>query len=240
MSYLHPNWHLARGIKAITSTRVGGFSTGDFASLNLGMHVNDDPHVVQQNRDHLAQLSQMPAAPVWMNQTHSTKVVELHEQTTEIIEADALVTSVPGVVCSVMTADCLPVLFASADGTKVASAHAGWRGLVGGILENTLQHFSGPVSAWVGPAISLAAFEVGDEVKQQFVSVNSADAIAFHQHKPGKWMADLPLLAKLRLQRAGCVNVELSGLCTYTDTERFFSYRRHSSTGRQSSFIWIE
>ncbi|GAD90194.1 hypothetical protein VHA01S_035_00180 [Vibrio halioticoli NBRC 102217] len=240
MSYLHPNWNVADCVKSISSTRKGGFSVGDFASLNLGMHVNDDPVTVQKNRDHIAQLSNMPSAPVWMNQTHSTTVVELTEPTTETIEADALVTSVPGVVCSVMTADCLPVLFASADGTKVASAHAGWRGLVGGILENTLSHFTGPVVAWIGPAISLHAFEVGDEVREQFIQVNSDDALAFHQHKPGKWMADLPLLAKLRLQRAGCEQVSLSGLCTYQDQERFFSYRRQASTGRQSSFIWIE
>ncbi|OBT07273.1 multi-copper polyphenol oxidoreductase [Vibrio sp. UCD-FRSSP16_10] len=240
MSYLHPNWSVENCVKSISSTRAGGFSTGDFASLNLGMHVNDDPITVQKNRDHLAQLSQMPSSPVWMNQTHSTVVVELTKPTTEVIEADALVTSVPGIVCSVMTADCLPVLFASADGKKVASAHAGWRGLVGGILENTLQHFSGPVTAWVGPAIGVDAFEVGDEVRQQFIDINSDDTVAFYSHKPGKWMADLPLLAKLRLQRAGCESVTLSNLCTYTDEERFFSYRRHSSTGRQSSFIWIE
>ncbi|GAD80752.1 peptidoglycan editing factor PgeF [Vibrio ezurae] len=240
MSYLHPNWNVANCVKSISSTRKGGFSVGDFASLNLGMHVNDDPVTVQKNRDHLAQLSNMPSPPVWMNQTHSTTVVELTEPTTETIEADALVTSVPGVVCSVMTADCLPVLFASADGTQVASAHAGWRGLVGGILENTLSHFAGPVVAWIGPAISLDAFEVGDEVREQFIQINSDDAIAFHQHKPGKWMADLPLLAKLRLQRAGCDHISLSGLCTYQDQERFFSYRRQASTGRQSSFIWIE
>ncbi|ANO32149.1 multi-copper polyphenol oxidoreductase [Vibrio breoganii] len=240
MSYLHPSWDVADRVKSISSTRVGGFSSDDFASLNLGMHVNDDPVIVQRNREHLAELSKMPSPPVWMNQTHSTTVVELTEPTSETIEADALVTSVPGVVCSVMTADCLPVLFASVDGTKVASVHAGWRGLVGGILENTLSHFTSPVIAWVGPAISLDAFEVGDEVRQQFVDSNGGDVIAFHQHKPGKWMADLPLLAKLRLQRAGCHDVTLSGLCTYSDSERFFSYRRQASTGRQSSFIWIE
>lgn len=240
MSFILPKWSLPDNIKAISSTRAGGFSEGDFASLNLGMHVSDDASLVQKNREQLQQASGMPSAPVWMNQTHSTLVAPVSETSEQAIESDALVTSSPNLVLSVMTADCLPVLFASKDGTMVGSAHAGWRGLVGGVLENTLQHFSGEVTAWIGPAISQDAFEVGEEVRQQFVDVNASDAEAFYQHKPGKFMADLPLLAKNRLARMGCHDVTLSGLCTFKDSENFFSYRRHSNTGRQASFIWIE
>ncbi|GAM58820.1 hypothetical protein JCM19231_1199 [Vibrio ishigakensis] len=240
MRFILPKWSLPKNVKAISSTRAGGFSQGDFASLNLGMHVSDDAAVVQKNRDHLQAVSGMPSAPVWMNQTHSTVVASVSESTAVATESDALVTSMPGVVLSVMTADCLPVLFASRDGTQVASAHAGWRGLAGGILENTLEHFSDEVSVWIGPAISIDAFEVGEEVRQQFVDADAGDAVAFHQHKPGKFMADLPLLAKNRLARTGCTDVSLSELCTYKDAENFFSYRRQSNTGRQASFIWIE
>lgn len=240
MSFILPDWMLPNHVKAISSTREGGFSTGDFDSLNLGMHVSDDANLVQRNRDHLQQISHMPSSPIWMNQTHSTTVQEITDYTSIPVEADAIVTSTPGIVCSVMTADCLPVLISSTNGTKVAAVHAGWRGLVGGILENTLQHFQDTVTVWIGPAISADAFEVGDEVRQQFVDIDAQSVSAFSQHRPGKWMADLPLLAKQRLNKAGCNRVILSNLCTYNESERFFSYRRQPSTGRQASFIWIK
>ncbi|WP_261816715.1 peptidoglycan editing factor PgeF [Vibrio gallicus] len=239
MSFIRPKWALPNTVQAVSSTRTGGFSTGDFASLNLGMHVSDDPELVQRNRQHLQQVSNMPSAAIWMNQTHSTVVASVDSPSISAIESDALVTSTPGVVLSVMTADCLPVLFASKNGQQVAATHAGWRGLVGGILENTLECFAQDVTAWIGPAIGVEAFEVGEEVRQQFVDIEPSDAIAFIQHKPGKFMADLPLLAKLRLTRMGCKDVALSNLCTYSNPETFFSYRRQSNTGRQASFIWI-
>jgi YfiH family protein len=240
MSFIRPKWQLPNNVQAISSTREGGFSSGDFHSLNLGMHVADDANLVQRNRDHLQHISHMPSSPIWMNQTHSTVVKEIDTYTSTPVEADAMVTSTPGLVCSVMTADCLPVLIASIDGSKVATVHAGWRGLVGGILENTLEHFQGSVTVWIGPAISVSAFEVGDEVRQQFMDSSARSVSAFSQHKPGKWMADLPLLAKQRLNKLGCNSVILSNLCTFKDSELFFSYRRQSSTGRQASFIWIK
>ncbi|NTU35658.1 peptidoglycan editing factor PgeF, partial [Vibrio diabolicus] len=173
MKTIIPNWRAPKNVKAFASTRIGGFSTGLYQGLNLGTHVGDDLSLVEKNRAWLAQQANMPHAPIWLNQTHSTVVAQANEPTTQVLDADGVFTSSSHVVCSAMTADCLPVLLTNTQGTQVAAVHAGWRGLANGIVENALALFSGEVIAWLGPAIGPEAFEVGEDVLQAFVDVDS-------------------------------------------------------------------
>ncbi|MGR5239046.1 peptidoglycan editing factor PgeF [Vibrio alfacsensis] len=241
MKTIIPNWPAPKNVKAFASTRVGGFSTGPYQGLNLGSHVGDDWSLVEKNRNWLAQQASMPNVPIWLNQTHSTVVAQVHESTSEVLDADGVFTSSSHVICSAMTADCLPVLLTNKQGTQVAAVHAGWRGLANGIIENALERFSGDVMAWLGPAIGPQAFEVGEDVLQAFVDF---DPQAHHAFIPcdieGKWFADMSRLAIQRLNKAGVTQVFDSGLCTYQDKASFYSYRRDGVTGRQATFIWIE
>lgn len=235
-----PNWPAPKCVKAVSSTRFGGVSLAPYAGLNVGAHVGDDLHLVEQNRQRVTQLADMPSAPVWLNQTHSTEVVVLNAPTSKVLDADGAFTTQDGVVCSAMTADCLPILLTNTQGTQVAAVHAGWRGLANGIAENALNHFSGDVMAWLGPAIGPSAFEVGDDVRQAFIEQHPQAHTAFTPGKQsGKWWANMSLLATQRLQRQGVKAIYGGDLCTYQDPERFYSYRRDGVTGRQASFIWI-
>ena len=241
MKPIVPNWPAPKNVKAFASTRVGGFSTAFYQGLNLGAHVGDDLSIVEKNRDWLAQQAKMPSAPIWLNQTHSTVVAQVSDPTTQVLDADGVFTSASQVVCSAMTADCLPVLLTNTQGTQVAAVHAGWRGLANGIVENALELFSGEVMAWLGPAIGPQAFEVGDDVLQAFVDFDSQAHQAFTPRDvEGKWLADMSKLATLRLNKLGIAQVFDSGLCTFQDKEDFYSYRRDGVTGRQATFIWIE
>ncbi|MGY5774260.1 peptidoglycan editing factor PgeF [Vibrio antiquarius] len=241
MKTIIPNWRAPKNVKAFASTRIGGFSTGPYQGLNLGTHVGDDLSLVEKNRALLAQQANMPNAPIWLNQTHSTVVAQANEPTTQVLDADGVFTSSRHVVCSAMTADCLPVLLTNTQGTQVAAVHAGWRGLANGIVENALALFSGEVIAWLGPAIGSQAFEVGEDVLQAFVDFDSQAHQAFTPRDiDGKWFADMSKLATQRLNRAGVTQVFDSGLCTYQDKASFYSYRRDGKTGRQATFIWIE
>ncbi|WP_282150156.1 peptidoglycan editing factor PgeF [Vibrio diabolicus] len=241
MKTIIPNWRAPKNVKAFASTRIGGFSTGLYQGLNLGTHVGDDLSLVEKNRAWLAQQANMPNAPIWLNQTHSTVVAQANEPTTQVLDADGVFTSSSHVVCSAMTADCLPVLLTNTQGTQVAAVHVGWRGLANGIVENALALFSGEVIAWLGPAIGPEAFEVGEDVLQAFVDVDSLAHQAFMPREAkGKWLADMSKLATQRLNRAGVTQVFDSGLCTYQDKASFYSYRRDGKTGRQATFIWIE
>ena len=241
MQVILPNWPASKTIKAFASTRCDGFSRGAYQGLNLGCHVGDDLSIVQKNRDCLIRQTDMPSAPVWLNQTHSTLVVEQSLPTDQVLDADGISTHIPGVVCSVMTADCLPVLLTNVQGTQVSAVHAGWRGLANGIIENAIDQFDGQVMAWIGPAIGPSAFEVGEDVRNAFVSALPAASEAFVlTRKQGKWLANMNLLVQQRLNRAGVEQVYFSNLCTYTDPQRFYSYRRDGVTGRQASFIWID
>ncbi|MGR5132691.1 peptidoglycan editing factor PgeF [Vibrio alfacsensis] len=241
MKTIIPNWSAPKNVKAFASTRVGGFSTGSYQGLNLGAHVGDDWSLVEKNRDWLALQVNMPNAPVWLNQTHSTVVAQINEPTLDVLDADGVFTSSQDVVCSAMTADCLPVLLTNTQGTQVAAVHAGWRGLANGIVENALALFSGEVIAWLGPAIGPQAFEVGEDVLQAFVDFDSQARHAFLPRDiSGKWFADMPKLATQRLNKAGVTQVFDSGLCTFQDSDSFYSYRRDGVTGRQATFIWIE
>ena len=241
MKTIIPNWPAPKNVKAFASTRVGGFSTAPYQGLNLGAHVGDDLSIVEKNRDWLAQEAKMPSAPIWLNQTHSTVVAQVSEPTTQVLDADGVFTSSSQVVCSAMTADCLPVLLTNTQGTQVAAVHAGWRGLANGIVENALELFSGEVMAWLGPAIGPQAFEVGEDVLQAFVDFDSQAHQAFTPRDvEGKWLADMSKLATQRLNKLGIAQVFDSGLCTFQHKEDFYSYRRDGVTGRQATFIWIE
>ena len=238
--WFDPDWPAPASVRALVTTRNGGVSAGPYASLNLGLHVGDAPAAVARNRALLR--DRLPAEPLWLDQVHGTAVGDAGRDTSPV-RADASVATRAGAVCIVMTADCLPVLFCNEQGTVVAAAHAGWRGLAAGVLDAALARMGEPpgcVLAWLGPAIGPRAFEVGDEVRHQFVD---ADALAAGAFRPtgvaGKWTADLFMLARLRLRRLGVERVYGGDVCTYFSPERFFSYRRDGITGRFASAVWL-
>lgn len=247
-----PDWPAPAGVRALCTTRAGGVSAPPFDSLNLGDHVRDDPAAVAANRARLAALT-APARPVFLRQVHGTGVVVLGADTPDGTEADAAVVHTPGVAATIMVADCLPVLFAHASGRAVAAAHAGWRGLHGGVIEATLKalrEVAGPgeVIAWLGPAIGPTAFEVGEEVWEAFVTADRAAVEHFRPHTTrGKWWANLPGLARQRLTAAGLRSVHgndgSAAWCTVSDASRFFSHRRDAarlgSTGRFAACVWL-
>ena len=240
---LVPNWPALPQIGAFCTTRVGGISKAPFDSLNLGRYVNDEPLAVSENRARVRTL--LPAEPVWLKQVHGTRVWDADlAHAAEVIEADAAVTTKSNMVLTVMAADCLPVLISDPEGKVIGAAHAGWRGLVDGVLEQTLAQFPAPnsVMAWLGPAIGPTAFEVGDEVRLAFVVKDAKAGAAFIAvpGKNGKWLADLYQLATLRLAACGITQIYGGGLCTYSDAAQFYSYRRNGQTGRMASCIWID
>ncbi|GAB3243134.1 purine nucleoside phosphorylase YfiH/LACC1 family protein [Chitinimonas naiadis] len=237
---IRPDWPAPEGVQALVTTRLGGVGIGPYASLNLGRHVGDDVATVTANRSLLRQ--DLPAEPAWLEQVHGTAVADVGASGSSLQQADAAVSRVPGAVCVVMTADCLPVFFASEDGKAVGVAHAGWRGLNDGVLEATIARMAGagPLMAWMGPAIGPDAFEVGEEVRAAFLAKDARAEMAFRPGvQAGKWWADIYLLARLRLEAAGLTQIYGGGLCTVTDQTRFFSYRRDKTTGRMASLIWI-
>jgi YfiH family protein len=238
-----PDWRLPSGVKAWQTCRGTGILP--YGGFNLGQHVGDDPDAVAAHRAQLLQIA--PAQPVWLNQVHGTRVLKLPIRDEGSTEADAVMTRVPGEVCAVMTADCLPVLFADKAGRVVGAAHAGWRGLAAGVLEALVDDMTDSVNghpqdllAWLGPAIGPAAFEVGDDVYETFVSLNSSNSLYFSSGKAGKWLADLPAIAAAKLRAIGISSITSSNCCTYTDSERFYSYRRDQVTGRMATMIWIQ
>ena len=239
--WIVPDWPAPARVGSLSTTRLGGVSGGAFASLNLGTHVGDDPAAVAANRDAVGRRT--GARPVWLNQVHGVRVVDAAEADgSHPPEADAAFARRPGVACAVMTADCLPVLFCDDAGTVVAAAHAGWRGLLDGVLEATVAAMGVPgetLMAWLGPAIGPAAFEVGGEVREAFVRRAPQAAAAFRPAPGGKWLADIYLLARQRLAGQGVARVYGGGLCTVSDGERFFSYRRDGQTGRMASLVWL-
>jgi len=240
MEILRPDWEAPAAVGAAATTRSGGVSEGSFASLNLGDHVGDDPAAVAENRRRLTEALDLPGEPAWLAQVHGTRVVAARPGGTSA-EADAAVTREPGVVCAVLTADCLPVLLASRRGDEVAAVHAGWRGLANGVVAAALQAMEtapAELLAWLGPAIAQPAFEVGSEVRERFVERDVVNAAFFAPNDRGRWQADLAGLARRELEAAG-VTVSGGGFCTHDETERFFSYRRDGDCGRQATLVWI-
>lgn len=247
MQLLIPDWpDRPAKIGALTTMRQGGASLGPYddghggAGLNLGVHVQDAPEHVAQNRRQLRSI--LPAEPVWLTQVHGVNVVDA--ATVEgTPDADACVATQAGVVCAMMTADCLPVLFCDVGGNVVGAAHAGWRGLAAGVLERTVESMrlrgAGEILAWLGPAIGPQRFEVGADVLDAFAAHDPASTSAFVAiaGRDGKFLADIYQLARLRLAQAGVARVSGGGLCTVTDT-RFYSYRRDKLTGRMATLIW--
>jgi YfiH family protein len=240
--WIVPDWPAPGRVRAFVTTRPGGVSEGEHRSLNLGTACGDEPARVAANRE--AVRRHLPAAPRWLAQVHGSAVADLDAgDGPEPAVADAAVTSVPGRVAVVLTADCLPVFLCREDGSRVAVAHAGWRGLAAGVLENAAAAVGAPqarVLAWLGPAIGPAAFEVGPEVREAFVAAQAQAQAAFAPRGEGKYLADLYALARLRLARAGVRAVHGGGYCTYTEADRFFSYRRVKASGRLGAFIWID
>lgn len=244
MDNIIPNWNIPKHIHAFTTIRTGGVSKPPFDSFNLGDHVNDSPEDVAQNRALLVEKFHLPQSPLFLTQTHSTRVLELPYSGKDI-EADAVYTNQPNQVCLVMTADCLPILFVSKDGKEIAAAHAGWRGLCDGVLEATVEKFQCPsneISAWLGPAIGAKAFQVGKEVIEQFCAFDPRAEEAFIQDNStsGKFLGNLYQIATQRLNKLGITEISGGEYCTYTQEDLFFSYRRDKQTGRMATLIWKE
>ncbi|HTO46419.1 MAG TPA: peptidoglycan editing factor PgeF [Burkholderiales bacterium] len=238
--WIVPDWPAPQPVRALVTTRAGGVSRGPYASFNLGARVGDDAAAVARNRERLR--GALPADPVWLQQVHGTDVVEA-ESAPALARADAAVARTRHVVCAVLTADCVPVLLADREGNAVAVAHAGWRGLVAGVIEAAVARMNAPaasVIAWLGPAIGPRAYEVGPEVREAFVRRDAAAAAAFAPHRGDRLLADLFMLARQRLAAAGVAAVYGGGHCTYTEAARFYSYRREPTTGRFASLVWID
>jgi YfiH family protein len=249
---LIPNWPASPQIGAFCTTRTGGISKAPFDSLNLGRYVNDEPLAVSENRARA--LALLPAEPVWLKQVHGTRVWDADlAHAAEVIKADAAVTTKINTVLTVMAADCLPVLISSPDGGVIGAAHAGWRGLLGGVLENTVDAMqakaglsnAGQYLAWLGPAIGPRAFEVGEEVHSAFEAYGkehclpvAAEAFMAIDGKPGKYWANLYQLARQRLQNKGLTHIYGGEFCTVRDQANFFSHRRDGLSGRFAAFIW--
>lgn len=234
-------WAVPVPVRAFTTTRMGGASQGVYASFNQGDHVGDRPEDVASNRAKLQQEFDLPCAPLWLQQVHGVRVVDAAASRNEII-ADASYTRKTGVVCAVLTADCLPVLLCDDRATVVAAVHCGWRSLAGGILEKTVAHMNAPpdtLQAWLGPAIGPAAFEVGEEVQQQFLQRNPAHAAAFSPASQKKYLANIYRLGAQELAACGVKQVTGGGRCTMAEAQDFYSYRRDGATGRMVSLIWL-
>lgn len=234
-----PDWPAPANVKALQTTRQGGVSVAPYDSLNLGTHVGDAPLIVARNRMLLNSL--LPSEPVWLEQVHGIVVANADLASCRI-QADACIARQNASVCVVMTADCLPVLLCDEQGSVVGAAHAGWKGLAAGVIESTVNAMAaepGNLMAWLGPAIGAQAFEVGNEVRAEFVALHSEATAAFVPAQSGTWFADLYALARLRLNALGVTRIYGGDRCTYTEREQFFSYRRDGVTGRMGSFIWL-
>jgi YfiH family protein len=247
--WLVPGW-VADGVGALMTTRAGGHGQAPYAAMNLSAGVGDAPECVAANRDGFS--GACGATPVYLRQVHGMRVVRIGADDARpgatVHDADASLTTEPGVACTILVADCLPVLFAAPDGRGVAAAHAGWRGLAGGVLEATVGELCvaarcrpAELHAWLGPCIGPEAFEVGADVLDAFgADVAGSESSGFKPHRPGKWLADLPHLARVRLRASGVLRIDGGQWCTVGDRSRFFSYRRDGTTGRMAAAVWID
>lgn len=242
ISVIRANWPAPPNVHALCTTRKGGVSEGDYSAFNLAYHVEDQADHVEQNRQQLIRDLNLPNPPLWLNQVHGTEVAHHSALPQIVIDADASYSTQANHVCAVMTADCLPILICNKRGTKVAAAHAGWRGLANGVIEASVQKLDenpDELLVWLGPAIGPQSFEVGEEVRRAFIHDLPMTAGAFIANKPQHYLADLYQIARLRLHRMGIKNVYGGDFCTYIDSDQFYSYRRDGKTGRQVSLIWF-
>jgi polyphenol oxidase len=242
LTYIQPDWPAPTQVRAASTVRGGGVSRGPYEGFNLATHVGDEPHCVAENRGMLRAALNLPAEPSWLNQVHGDAAVEAGSWNSPP-RADGCVARGPGQVCAVMTADCLPVLFCNRDGDRVGVAHAGWRGLAAGILDTTVSALGlpgGELMAWLGPAIGQSAYEVGDDVRVALLARDMGATVAFRQNDRGRWQLDLYELARRALRALGIREIYGGGYCTYTDAERFFSFRRDGQCGRMATLVWIE
>ena len=241
-SYLRPQWPAAPGVCAAFTLRGGGVSRGRYEGFNLGAHVGDDPDAVARNRAELRRALALPREPLWLEQVHGTQVIDAAHFACPgpAPRADAAVSLGIGAVLAVLVADCLPVLLAARDGTAVAVAHAGWRGLSAGVLEATIAALGrcGALQAWLGPCIGPEHFEVGEEVLEAFTAHEPAAAAAFARNARGRWQCDLQQLARARLDALGIEAVYADRSCSFAEPQRFYSYRRDGATGRMAALIW--
>ena len=239
---LLPDWPAPANVRAAATTRRGGVSRGPFAALNLGTQTEDDPDAVRANRKRLQGRLGLAREPVWLHQIHSAIVIRADE-VQEAPAADAAWTERADVACTVLTADCLPILFCDQNGARVAAAHGGWRGLASGILAETVRALDVPspeLMAWLGPAIGPDAFEVGPEVRKAFVDRWPDTAMAFREGKSDRWFCDIYDIARIQLRELGITDIYGGGFCTVTDEERFYSFRRDGRCGRMASLIWLD
>ena len=245
---LLPHWEAPARIRAAFSLRSGGVSDSPYDSLNVGIHVGDDPLRVAQNRHRLRAALDLPAEPLWLDQVHGTDVLGADAPGVAPRapdgrpQADAVVTHRAGVVCCIQVADCLPLLLAARDGSAIGAAHAGWRGLAAGVIEKTVQAMRiapAELVAWLGPCIGPARFEVGDEVRAAFLLHDAAAAVAFRRNTRGRWLCDLATLARARLAALGVGAVSGGEWCTASDAARFFSHRRDGRSGRMAALLWM-
>jgi YfiH family protein len=238
---LRPRWPAPPRVCAASTTRTGGVSQAPYDSLNLADHVGDDGRAVAENRAMLISALDLPAEPAWLRQVHGSRVIDAAAGSGT--EADGSLARTPGVVCAVLTADCLPVLLCDEAGSRVAALHAGWRGLADGVIEAGVQAMQTPgarLLAWLGPAIGVDAFEVGDDVREAFCDADpAADAAFFTGRRAGRWQCDLHALARRRLASAGVHRIYGEPLCTYANADMFFSYRRDGRCGRMASLVWL-
>lgn len=244
-AWIEADWPAPPRVRALATLRGGGVSSGRYASLNLGDHVGDLVAAVGVNRERLGVAAALPANPRWLRQVHGTAVADLDLDGAGAAPpvADAAMTRTAGLICTILTADCVPVLFACDRGEAVAAAHAGWRGLAAGVLPATLAAVGlapARVLAWIGPCIGPDHYEVGAEVREGLLASSPGAARAFTANARGRWHADLALLVRLQLESLGLTRIYAAGLCTHAEPERFFSHRRDGETGRQASLIWLE
>ena len=237
---IRPDWEVANNVFALSTSRGGGVSEGPWSSLNLGDHCGDDAAAVRENRQRLVSL--LPGEPTWLRQVHGIHVFDADARSDPFPVADASVTSMPGRVLAILTADCLPVLFCTKDGSRIGAAHAGWRGLSDGVIEATVEAMDtspDDIIAWLGPCIGQTAYEVGDDDFESFSSRSGSDLVESLRPAGDKWHLGLTAAARLVLAGLGVNHVFVDGGCTFEDESRFFSYRRDGVTGRMATLVWL-
>jgi len=243
MEFIKPDWPAPDCVKALSTCRLGGVSGGEYGTFNLASHVGDDELLVSQNKSILVEKGGLPEQPIWLEQVHGTSVLDIDNvDKLDVPQADASISRKANKVCAVMTADCLPILLCKKDGSAVAAIHAGWRGLLAGVVENTVARLAEPqnILAWLGPAIGPENFEVGGEVKTAFVERSPVMQQAFQQVDETHYHADLYALARITLLQSGVKKMYGGEHCTYNQADQFYSYRRDGVTGRMASLIWLE